>query len=224
MGVAALVLGIIGLLISLIPGLFLAALPFGVLALILGIVGRKSAASNGQPTGSATAGMVLGIIAVAFAVTMWVLCGMLVKGTKDAFEKGIGGPIKEAIEKAEKASKEERLNGVPLDRANAVKVTAARLAAENDANSMAAEQKYGGRTCEVTGVVRSIEKAYPIAGVPPSVDLTLATTAEDLLGISCHMPVSETEKALKLAKGQTITVLGKCDLTLGATLKGCVLK
>jgi hypothetical protein len=41
MGVAALVLGIIGVLLSLFPGLFLAALPFGVLALVLGIVGPK---------------------------------------------------------------------------------------------------------------------------------------------------------------------------------------
>src|SRR4051794_36422721 len=109
MGVAALVLGIIGTLLSLVPGLFLGALPFGIIAPILGIVGRKSAATNGQPTGTATAGMVLGIIATAFAVVMWVLCGMLVKGTKDAIDKGIGQPLKQAIEKAEKETREERL-------------------------------------------------------------------------------------------------------------------
>jgi len=223
MGVAALVLGIIGLLFSLFPGLFLVALPFAVLALVLGIVGRKSATTNGQPTGIATAGLVLGIIALVFAVIMWVMCSMLVKGTKDAFEKGIGEPIKKAMAQAEAEAKEERLHGMSLDRAHAVKVTAAKLAADQQANSLAADQKYGGHTCEVTGVIGSIEKAWPVEGVPPSVDLTLSTSEDDLLGVSCHMPVSETDKAMKLKKGQTVTVVGKCDLNLGVTLKGCVL-
>jgi hypothetical protein len=222
MGVAALVLGIIGLLLSLFPGLFLAALPFGVLALVLGIVGRKSAAANGQPAGTATAGLVLGIIAVVFAVIMWVLCGMLVKGTKDAFD-GIGGQFKKAIAEAEAQQKEERLHGLPLDRENAIKATAVQLAAAVSANSMAADQKFGGKTCQITGAIRSIDKSLPVEGVGPTVDLTFETTADDFMGVSCRMPVSETDKAMKLKKGQTVTVLGKCDLTLGAALKGCVL-
>ena len=224
MGVASLVLGIIGLLLSLFPGLFLGGVLFGVLALVLGIVGRKSAVTNGQPTGNATAGMVLGIIALALGVMMWVLCSMLVKGATDAVDKGIAQPLKKAIEKAEQETREERLKGVPLDRANAVKLTAVKLAAEVQANSMAADTRYGGKTCEVTGVIRSIDKAFPIEGVPPSVDLTFQTTEDDLLGVGCRMPVSETDKALKLHKGDTVTVYGRCDLQLGATLKGCVLK
>jgi hypothetical protein len=217
MGIAALVLGILGLLISLIPGLFLVALPFGVLALVLGIVGRKSATSNGQPTGTATAGMVLGLIACAFAVAMWVMCSMLVKGTKDAFEKGIGEPLKKAIAQAEKQARDERLNGVPLDPTHAIKVSARKLQDEFDANALAAQRAYQGKTCEVTGTLARVDKAFPIEGVPEAVVLEI----ED---VSCQMPVTQTEKALALKAGKAVTVLGRCELSLGPSLKGCILK
>ncbi|CAN5202720.1 hypothetical protein BH11MYX1_BH11MYX1_32960 [soil metagenome] len=58
MGVASLVLGIIGLIISLIPFLGQYALVLTVIAVVLGLLGRRSI----QGKGLATAGLVLGLI------------------------------------------------------------------------------------------------------------------------------------------------------------------
>ena len=92
MGVAALVLGIIGTLFALIPGLFWVAIPIALIGLILGVVGRKSAVTNNQPTGVATAGMVLGIIGLVIGVIMWVICGMMVNSARKGFEKALNDP------------------------------------------------------------------------------------------------------------------------------------
>jgi hypothetical protein len=68
-GVAALVLGIIGLVFALIPTLFgitqLVGIVLGIVALILGVVGRKQSTEQGLPTGTAPAGRVVGMIAGA---------------------------------------------------------------------------------------------------------------------------------------------------------------
>jgi len=57
MGVAALVLGIIGLVVSIIPFIGQYALPLTGLALILGAFGMRK-----TPKGLATAGLVLGLV------------------------------------------------------------------------------------------------------------------------------------------------------------------
>jgi apolipoprotein N-acyltransferase len=57
MGIAALVLGIIGLLISFIPFIGMYALPLTVLALIFGALGMRK-----KPRGLAIAGLVLGLL------------------------------------------------------------------------------------------------------------------------------------------------------------------
>lgn len=68
LGVAALVLGILGALIGVVPFLFIVAGTLGLLAVIFGFVGRARAtrrqASNG---GMALAGAILGIVAMAGA-------------------------------------------------------------------------------------------------------------------------------------------------------------
>lgn len=61
MGVASLVLGIIGLLFSFIPFFGQYALPLTALALIFGAFGRRKAAARGL----ATAGLVLGLVGVS---------------------------------------------------------------------------------------------------------------------------------------------------------------
>lgn len=69
MGVAALVLGIIGLIISIIPGVGAYGLPLDVLALLLGAFGMRKV-----PRGLATAGLVLGLVGTALgAFWAWSL-------------------------------------------------------------------------------------------------------------------------------------------------------
>jgi apolipoprotein N-acyltransferase len=60
LGVAAMILGIIGALFGLIPLTFFVAIVCGVLALVLGLLARKH--------GMGKAGVVLGVIAVALGI------------------------------------------------------------------------------------------------------------------------------------------------------------
>jgi|GEM_PF-2569079 len=60
MGIAALVLGILGLVVSIIPFIGMYALPLAVIAVILGALGRKKI-----PSGLATAGLILGLLGTA---------------------------------------------------------------------------------------------------------------------------------------------------------------
>jgi hypothetical protein len=78
MAVAALVLGILGTLCSLsvmgiLPGILLS-----VLAVVLGIVGRKQAVTESRPTGMATAGLVLGVVGTAVGALVFVACAACV--------------------------------------------------------------------------------------------------------------------------------------------------
>jgi hypothetical protein len=114
-GVAALVLGIIGIVFAIIPtfGITqLVAIVLGIVALVLGIVGRKSAAEQGQPTGTATAGLVLGILSTVLSVLIYASCMYCVKKVGDGmgkvgeeFKKQLGNEqfkkeFREALEKA----------------------------------------------------------------------------------------------------------------------------
>jgi hypothetical protein len=67
MGVASLVLGIIGLIISLIPFLGQYALVLTIIAVILGALGRRTI----QGKGLATAGLALGLVGTALG-GFWV--------------------------------------------------------------------------------------------------------------------------------------------------------
>ena len=73
-GVTALVLGIVGLVLGLIPlaGLFL-GIPLGVLALIFGIIGLATSGNRaGKGKGTGGTGLVLGILAIAVPIAMSV--------------------------------------------------------------------------------------------------------------------------------------------------------
>ena len=78
MAVASLVLGIVGLVLSLVttwPGAIL-----GIIGIILGALGRKDPAKKGM----ATAGLVLSILAVVLGLIFWVACAACVGGTAAA--------------------------------------------------------------------------------------------------------------------------------------------
>lgn len=72
--IAALVLGILGIVGSYIPVVCYFTTVCAILGLVLGVVGRKkSTAANGKPSGLATAGFVLGIIGTSFAA-LGIIC------------------------------------------------------------------------------------------------------------------------------------------------------
>jgi len=75
MAAGALVLGIVALVFSLIPFLNWIAIPLAIVGIILGALGGKQLQQQGKPGGMATAGLVLSIIALVFAIIFTIACG-----------------------------------------------------------------------------------------------------------------------------------------------------
>ena len=73
--VAALVCGIIGIIGSFIPYVVYASIIFAILAVIFGSKGMKQAKETGNGKGLAVAGLVLGIISLAFTVIA-IICAI----------------------------------------------------------------------------------------------------------------------------------------------------
>lgn len=75
--VAGLVLGIVAIVFGFLGTFFsILALPMAIVGLILSVMGGKKLKAAGQPAGIATAGLVLGIIAVVFTGITFFTCGI----------------------------------------------------------------------------------------------------------------------------------------------------
>ena len=87
--IAGFVLTLVGLVIGFIPLVALVGFPVAVVGLILSVVGGKKLGASGQPKGLATAGLVLGIIAVVITGITFLTCGLCTlcaAGTAGALE------------------------------------------------------------------------------------------------------------------------------------------
>ncbi|MBR7151348.1 MAG: hypothetical protein IKD02_03270 [Clostridia bacterium] len=77
--IAGLVLGILGIILGFLNGYFsIAGLPIAIIGLILSVVGGKQLRADGQSAGLATAGLVLGIIAVIITAIAFFTCGLCI--------------------------------------------------------------------------------------------------------------------------------------------------
>ncbi|MDR1753491.1 MAG: DUF4190 domain-containing protein [Eubacterium sp.] len=77
--IAALVLGILGIVGAWIPFVNFIAWVFPIIAIVLGAKAKKECAEAGQPTGMATAGLVLGIVSLGLTVLglICVICATI---------------------------------------------------------------------------------------------------------------------------------------------------
>lgn len=100
MPIAALVLGIIGLVLSLVPCLGMYAMPLTVLAVILGALGMKAATGRGM----AIAGLVCGIIGTCVA-GWWIYAYLTVKSASEDGLKQLKKDLKAAVDKEYKEMK-----------------------------------------------------------------------------------------------------------------------
>ncbi len=77
--VAGFVVSLVGLVLSFLGGIFsIIALPASIVGLVLAVNGGKKYKANGEKSGLATAGMVIGIIAVLFSAIFFFTCGICV--------------------------------------------------------------------------------------------------------------------------------------------------
>lgn len=106
MPVAALVLGILSTLCSLTVFLWPAGVALGLVALILGIVARKSATANNQPTGLATAGLALGGVGLALGILLFLSCAACVKKMNEPeFQRQVQRSLEENARRQEARDK-----------------------------------------------------------------------------------------------------------------------
>ena len=76
---AGLVLGILGIIFGILSGYFsIIGLPVAIVGLILSVSAGKQLRAAGEPSGLATAGLVLGIIAVVFTTIAFFSCGICI--------------------------------------------------------------------------------------------------------------------------------------------------
>jgi len=76
--IAGLVLGIVSIVICWFGFASFVALPLAIVGLILSVVGGKKLKANGMKSGIATAGLVIGIIAVVLSGIAFISCGLCV--------------------------------------------------------------------------------------------------------------------------------------------------
>ncbi len=74
MGIAGLVLGILGIIFSFIPGINWLGIILAVVGLILSIVALVTSKRNGQSNGPAVAGIVLCAISIILSIIVTVAC------------------------------------------------------------------------------------------------------------------------------------------------------
>jgi hypothetical protein len=102
MNIAALVLGIVGLLFSLVPCLGMYAIPLTVLAVIFGAIGMKKPVGKGM----AVAGLVCGLVGTAIGA-YWLYAYLTLKSAaEDSIDKMGKAAAEEMAKEAAKAAKE----------------------------------------------------------------------------------------------------------------------
>jgi hypothetical protein len=74
MATTALVLGIVGVSLALVPFGFAVAAPLSLAALVLGIFGLRASMASGAPRGRATAGIILGGLGLLASALMYQAC------------------------------------------------------------------------------------------------------------------------------------------------------
>lgn len=67
--VGAIVSGILTVILSLFCGLL--AIPTGIVAIVLGVQGRRKSLANGQGAGLAVAGIALGVVGILITAAFW---------------------------------------------------------------------------------------------------------------------------------------------------------
>jgi hypothetical protein len=188
MGVAALVLGIIGAVFSIIPGMFWLAIILGIVALVLGILGRRQAVAAQLPTGSATAGIVLGGVALALSLFWWIMCAAVCTGAGALHGLGRYATTPPPAEPAP-------ASGAPIQ--ISPKKLVQTFETEDDATA-----GFNGKLLEVTGSVEEV--AMGGAG-----NYYVALFTGERLKLKVWFDRDDGGQVAALKKGQVVTVRGQ---------------
>lgn len=117
MGVAALVLGIVAIVMAFIPFVCWAGMALGIAALIFGIVATVRASKEGEKKGMSITGLVLGAVSVVIALIMGVASAIGLYTFRNAFHmsSGNGRDMGEAIEQEIQEGVRDALEDMGID-------------------------------------------------------------------------------------------------------------
>jgi len=102
----------------------------------------------------------------------------------------------------------------------AIYIDAVSLFNEYEANSIAAEAKFQGRTVIVTGVVTEIDQLFE----QPYVTLTDGDEWS-WAGVDCYFPEENKPQLAQLTKGQKVTLKGRVDdYSMSVDVRGCTIE
>jgi hypothetical protein len=189
LGIAALVLGLVGLIIGLIPCVgWMVGVPLGALALLLGLIGLATAGTT-TGKGMPIVGSIIGVLAIVlswYATPLFIMLGLA---------------------SAESAVKKE-LDDLKT-KANASKlVTASDLLKAYKDDPKKADTEYKGKMIRVKGKVESATGS-----------VTFKSDDDKIPGIVKAVPlIIAVGEFGKLNKGDQVTVWGKCDGKTGDTV------
>ncbi len=100
-----------------------------------------------------------------------------------------------------------------------LKVSAIKLYADYEANGVAADEKYKDKVLQVTGKITAIDR-----DIMDKIYVTLK--GNQYFGdVQCFFAEDHIQTAMKLSKGQKITVKGQCNgKMMNVLLKGCIIE
>ena len=89
MGIAGLILGILGAIGAFVPGLVYGAWGFSLIGIIVSAIGMKKLKAANQPGGVAVAGLVISIISFVIAIPR-LICAIACASAVDSFGRSMG--------------------------------------------------------------------------------------------------------------------------------------
>jgi len=149
------------------------------------------------------------IISLIILFALILACGK----SKDSSEDSSG---KSKSTNSSDRTKDESTNSNNTQREESpiIKVSALQLYSDYDANEVSADNKYKGKTLQVSGVVGEIRKDF-------TNNIIVELKVSDIFKkVDCRFGKDNSETA-DLSKGQKVTILGKCS---GFILKSVQLK
>lgn len=210
LGIASMVLGIIGLLLS--------CLVIGIVPAIVGLIlGIIAICQSSKVNGSAVAGVVCAIIAMIF-------CSLMIFSTIDSSDEdetegkevvSYEETLEEAEENkdAEKEVKEDdakssnqKTDKKEYNSSECIEITSTELISDYNDNQVKCDRAYDGKMLKVTGEVTSVG-----TDILDNVYVCLGSDTEfTFVGIQCYAKNKETEDLIaELKEGDIITVYGK---------------
>lgn len=160
LGVIALVVGLMGLLLSLIPCFGVVGIPVAAIGLVCGFISlfvQRETTGRGMPIAGTIVSLV-GVIISSLWLLMWVGVANRSKDMAEQMRVEAEEMNRRAQQAAQEAEEQRRKDEKELREGKALTVAADKLAKDYAGNLVSADNKYKGKVLEVSGKVAKVDK------------------------------------------------------------------